>query len=70
MPSIPVQLLLKYTPPTITIVYHFEDKEKEKFFHDIFLEKRMLEMVSDEEICSHLYVTEAYYLDPKQIKRP
>lgn len=29
----------------------------------------MLEHSSDEEIASHLYMMEAYYLDPKQIKR-
>jgi hypothetical protein len=29
----------------------------------------MLETMSDEDITSHLYVTEAYYFNPKQIKR-
>jgi len=29
MPSIPVQILLKYNPPKLTIVYHFENKEND-----------------------------------------
>ena len=29
----------------------------------------MLKQNSAEDIVSHLYVTEAYYLDPKKIKR-
>jgi len=69
MPSVPVQLMLKYDPPKITIVYHFEQRENERFYHEIFVEKRMLETMNDEDICSHLYVTEAYYFNPKQIKR-
>ncbi len=70
VPSVPTQLLLKYDPPIITIVYHFERNEKEKFYHDIVIERRMLETMSDEDICSHLYIAEAYYFNPKQIKRP
>ena len=65
MPSVPVQLMLKYDPPKICIVYHFENKDNEKFYHDIVLEKRMLETMSDEDLTSHLYVTEAYYFNPK-----
>lgn len=70
MPSVPVQLLLKFDPPMITIVYHFEEKEHDKYFHDILVEKRLLESLSEEDLTSHLYVTEAYYFNPKQIKRP
>ncbi len=69
MPSVPVQLMLKFDPPKISLVYHFEHKEQDKFFHDIALERRMLETMSDEDLASHLYVTEAYYFNPKQIKR-
>lgn len=69
MPSVPTQLMLKYDPPKITIVYHFEQRENERFYHEILVEKRMLETMSDDEITSHLYVTEAYYFNPKQIKR-
>ena len=29
MPSIPVQVLLKYNPAKLTIVYHFENKEND-----------------------------------------
>ena len=61
--------MLKYDPPKITIVYHFEQRENERFYHEILVEKRMLETMSDDEITSHLYVTEAYYFNPKQIKR-
>jgi len=69
MPSVPTQLMLKYDPPKITIVYHFEQREKERFYHEIMVERRMLETMSDDDITSHLYVTEAYYFNPKQIKR-
>ncbi len=69
VPSVPEQLLLKYSPPQITLVYHFEKDKSQKFFHEIFLEKRMLESQSDEEICSFLYMSEAYYFNPKQLKR-
>ena len=69
MPSVPTQLMLKYDPPKITIVYHFEQRENERFYHEILVEKRMLETMSDDEVTSHLYVTEAYYFNPKQIKR-
>lgn len=69
MPSVPTQLMLKYDPPKITIVYHFEQRENERFYHEILVEKRMLETMTDDDITSHLYVTEAYYFNPKQIKR-
>ena len=69
MPSVPVQLMLKYDPPMISIVYHFEHKQNERFFHDIQVEKRLLETMNEEDLASHLYVTEAYYFNPKQIKR-
>jgi len=29
----------------------------------------MLDTMTDDDITSHLYVTEAYYFNPKQIKR-
>ena len=61
--------MLKYDPPKITIVYHFEQRENERFYHEILVERRMLETMSDDDITSHLYVTEAYYFNPKQIKR-
>lgn len=61
--------MLKYDPPKISVVYHFEQRESERFYHDILVERRMLESMADEDIVSHLYVTEAYYFNPKQIKR-
>jgi hypothetical protein len=61
--------MLKYDPPKITIVYHFEQKENERYYHDIMLERRMLETMTEEDMVSHLYVTEAYYFNPKQVKR-
>ncbi len=69
MASVPVQLCVKFDPPKITIVYHFEKKDNEKYFHEIMIERRMLENSSDEDICNHLYLSEAYYFNPKQIKR-
>eukprot|EP00347_Sterkiella_histriomuscorum_P015549 403356615 len=69
MPSIPYQILLKYTPPKITMIYYLENNDKEKFYHDIFVEKRMLENMSEDEIVTHLYISEDYYFNPKHIKR-
>jgi hypothetical protein len=60
---------MKFNPPKISIVYHFKDNKKEEFFHDIEIEKEMLMTKNEEEICNHLYFTEPYYFDPKEIKR-
>lgn len=69
MPSIPVQVLLKYNPPKLTIVYHFENKENEQYYHDILFDRNMLDNETDEDIVSHLYMSEAYYFNPKCLKR-
>mmetsp|Transcript_41365 Transcript_41365/g.63047 ORF Transcript_41365/g.63047 Transcript_41365/m.63047 type:complete len:113 (-) Transcript_41365:1213-1551(-) len=69
MPSVPEKVLLKFNPPTLTIVYHFEHKENEQFFHEVSFDKGMLENETDEDIVSHLYLSEAYYFNPKQLKR-
>ena len=68
-PSIPVQVLLKYAPPKITVVYHFENKVNDQYYHDITFEKNMLENETVEDIVSHLYMSEAYYFNPKILKR-
>ena len=68
-PSIPVQVLLKYSPPKITIVYHFENKVNDQYYHDITFEQNMLENETVEDIVSHLYMSEAYYFNPKILKR-
>ena len=65
IPSVPTQLMLKYNPPKLTLVYHFEKRANEQFYHDIMFDKDMLINQSTEDIVSHLYVTEAYYLNPK-----
>jgi hypothetical protein len=69
VPSVPTELGVKYNPPKLTIIYHFEKKSNEQFYHDINLDTQFLEHNSTEEVVSHLYVTEAYYLNPKQVKR-
>ena len=33
------------------------------------IDKRMLEEMNEEDLCSHLYMAEAYYFNAKQIKR-
>ena len=55
----------------MTIVYHFERNDRERFYHEIPIERRMLESaeMDNEEICSHLFLSEAYYFNPKQIPR-
>ena len=69
VPSVPTQLMIKYNPPKMTIVYHFEQKRNQQFYHDINLDLDMLQTKSTDEVVSHLYVTEAYYFNPKQVKR-
>ena len=44
-------------------------RSNEQFYHDINLDTQFLEHNSTEEVVSYLYVTEAYYLNPKQVKR-
>lgn len=70
VPSVPTQIMLKFNPPKMTIVYHFEQRANQQFYHDIHLDRKMLEQNTVEDVVSHLYVTEAYYFNPKQIKRP
>ena len=70
VPSVPTQVMLKYDPPKMTIVYYFEQNSSEKYFHEINLDRRMLQSKSTDDMVSFLYLTEAYYFNPKQIKRP
>ncbi len=67
--SVPVQVLLKYNPPKMTIVYHFENKENDQYYHDIMFDRNMLETENVEDIASHLYMSEGYYFNPKMLKR-
>ena len=53
----------------MTIVYHFEQRSNEQFFHDIAIDQHMLATHSTEDFVSHLYIAEAYYFNPKQVKR-
>ena len=62
--------MIKYDPPKMTIVYHFEERPNQQFYHDILFDREMLATKSTEDVVSHLYLTEAYYFNPKQIKRP
>ena len=68
-PAVPIQLLLKFDPPKITMIYHFENNRDEKYYHDVLVDKHMLADQTEEEICNHLFMIEAYYFNPKQLKR-
>ena len=57
--------MIKYSPPKLTLVYHFERKTNEQFYHEILFDQQMIETKSAEDVVSHLYVTEAYYFNPK-----
>lgn len=39
--------------------------ENDKFYHEIPVERRMLENLNNDDIASHLYISEDYYFDPK-----
>ena len=69
VPSVPTKLMIKYDPPKMTIVYHFEQRNNQEFYHDILLDRDLLATKSADDFVSHLYVTEAYYFNPKQVKR-
>ncbi len=69
MPPQPLKLLLKYDPPKLTMVYHFESNETEQYFHDVDIAQNMLDGKTAEEIAGHLYMTEDYYFNAKFIKR-
>jgi hypothetical protein len=69
MPSVPEQILLKYDPPKMTLVYHFEGKEDSRYYHEIHLDKQALKTKDVDELANHLYISEAYYFNPKQIRR-
>lgn len=70
VPSVPTKLMLKYNPPTLTVTYYFEQHPKEEYYHLIPIDRHLLAAKSAEDFVSHLYVTEAYYFNPKQVKRP
>ena len=66
---VPIQVMIKYNPPKLTIVYHFEYKENDQYYHDIHFDRKMLETEKCEDIVSHLYMSEGYYFNPKILKR-
>jgi len=70
VPSVPTQVMLRYEPPKMTIVYYFEQSSADKYFHEIHFDRRMLANKTTDDMVSYLYLTEAYYFNPKQIKRP
>lgn len=53
----------------LTLVYHFENQASDQYYHEIPIERHLLKTKSTEDVVSYLYVTEAYYFNPKQIKR-
>lgn len=67
--SIPVQILVKFDPPGLTLIYHFEGREKEQFFHEIPLPEYRLKSETVEAITDYLFMYESYYFNPKTIKR-
>lgn len=69
VPSVPTKLAVRFSPPMLTIVYHFEQNNNDMYYHDIALDKTLVSTNSVEDVVSHLYVTEAYYFNPKQVKR-
>ena len=69
VPSVPTKLAVRFEPPMMTIVYHFEQNSSDLYYHNINLDKTLIQTNSVEDIVSHLYVTEAYYFNPKQVKR-
>ena len=42
VPSVPTKLALRFDPPMMTIVYHFEKSSNDMFYHEIGLDKLFL----------------------------
>ena len=38
MPAIPNQIMIKHNPPTLTIVYHFSERQNQQFYHEIAID--------------------------------
>ena len=53
----------------MTIVYHFENRENDQYFHDVTFDRGMLENETEDNIVNHLYMAEPYYFNPKILKR-
>jgi hypothetical protein len=43
IPSVPTKIALRWSPPLMTLVYHFENKPDELYYHEIPIDKKMLE---------------------------
>ena len=39
MPCVPVKYLIKFDPPKLTLVYHFQGNKSDEYYHEIQLEK-------------------------------
>ena len=42
VPSVPTKLMIKYDPPKVTMIYHFERKANQEFYHDIEIDRNQL----------------------------
>ena len=66
IPANPLNLCLKYTPPTIAVVYQLANKTK-KYVHEIVVD---LKENSDlNSLCDELFVREKVYLNPTKISK-
>jgi hypothetical protein len=57
----PLKFAIKYTPPSIGLVYSYESNLKKKYWHDIAL--KVDENSEVEEVVDELYVSEKAYLN-------
>ena len=66
IPANPLNLCLKFTPPTIAVVYSLANKTK-KYVHEIVVD---LKETSDlNSLCDELFVREKVYLNPSKISK-
>jgi len=68
IPAIPINLALKFKPPTIAVVYSMKDHKTgrvKKYIHEI---KITFENISElDSMCDEMIVKESTYLNPAYI---
>ena len=70
LPAIPVNLALKFKPPTIAVVYTMKDNKSgrmKKYIHEIKI--KFEDSTNIEELCDSMIMKEQMYLNPAFIAR-
>ena len=66
IPANPLNLCIKFSPPTIAVVYSLANKSK-KYVHEIKIDLK--ENTDLHKLCDDLFNSEKVYLNPNKISR-